>query len=127
MKMISIAAPGKRIASRPQGKKLVVPNMSMSLQEILERFTRGESLEIGRDPVFDEEGDVDLEKMKVADLVDRAEFVEKLKATQKQFDKEEKERRKAHQAALDKLAVEKIAADKLAAQKAAEENSKGKP
>lgn len=96
----------------------------MSLEEILRRFTRGEALEIGRDPVFDDQGDDDLEKVQHMDLVDREEYVDKLKSTKKQFEKQEKERAKQEKARLDKLAVEKLAADKLAAEKAAEQQSK---
>lgn len=120
----SIAAPAPAVGQGGFGPKQVVPNMSLSLQEILERFTRNESLEIGKDPVFDEEGDDDLEKVKTMDLVDRAEYVEKLKKTRDDFEKQERKRKRE----LDKLAHEeavKAAADKLAAEQAAA--SKVKP
>lgn len=102
---------------------MVVPNMSLSLQEILERFTRGEPLEIGKDYNYDEQGDDDLEKVRHMDLVDRQEYVDKLKQTKKFYTAQEKARAEKRQAELDKLAVEKLMADKLAAENA----SKGKP
>lgn len=104
---------------------MVVPDQSLTLEEILRRFTRGEPLEIGRtDGVYDDEGEDDLEKVQHMDLVDREEFVDRLKETKKQFEKQEKQRAKDEKARLDKLAVEKLAADKLAAEKAAEKQSK---
>lgn len=124
MKYRSIATPAPSVGSRTGSKKLVVPNQTMSLEEILKRFTRGESLEIGKDGTFDDEGDDDLEKVANMDLVDKAEFVDKLKQTQKDFEKQEKEKAHKERRRLDKLAVEKLANDKLAAEKAAEQQSK---
>lgn len=92
---------------------MVQPNMSMSLQEILERFTRGESLDIGKEPSYDD-GDEDLEKMAHMDLVDRQEYANKLKKTQKDFEKQERKKAADEKARLDKLAVDKLVADKKA-------------
>lgn len=119
MKFKSIACPEPSEGFRITDKKGVVPNMAMSLQEILERFTRGEPLEIGKEASYDD-GDDDLEKVSHGDLVDRAEFVDKLKATSKAYEKQEKEKAKAEKERLDNLAVEKLYAEKLAAEKAAE-------
>lgn len=116
MNFKSIASPAPSPGVPGGRPKLVTPDMSISLEEILRRFTRGEPLEIGRDGLqYDDDGDVDLEKLKHMDLVDRQEFAEKLKATTKQYEKEQKAREKREKERLDKLAVEKIAADKLAA------------
>lgn len=98
----------------------------MSLQEILERFTRGEPLEIGKDAGFDEQGDDDLEKVQHMDLVDREEYVDKLKKTKKFYDAQQKARAEKRQSELDKKAVEELVSAKLAAEEAAEK-SKGKP
>lgn len=103
--------------------KKVVPNMSMSLQEIISRFLRGEPLEIGQEVSYDESGDDDLEKVAHMDLVDREEYVERLKQTQKLYTKQQKDREKRRQDQLDKKAVE----DLIAAKMAAEAASKVKP
>lgn len=118
MKFKSIAIPEPSEGFRITAKKAVVPNMSMSLEEILRRFTRGEKLAIGNDGNFDD-GDDDLEKISHMDMVDREEFADKLKHTRQAWEKQEKQKQKAEKERLDKLAVEKIAADKLAAEKAA--------
>lgn len=102
MKYLSISCPLPSKGRPAMGKKMVVPDQSMSLEEILARFTRGEAVPIGRDGSYHESED-DLEKVSRMDLVDKAEFVEKLKQTQKDFEKQE--RRK------EKLAREKLLQD----------------
>lgn len=73
-------------------KVLVVPDQSLSIEEILERFTLGQSLEIGRDGNYDDEGHDDLEKLQFVDLVDKEEYIDKLRQTQKNYEKQEKKR-----------------------------------
>lgn len=80
---------------------------------------RGEPVNVGKEPSYDD-GPDDLEKLAHADLVDKAEFSEKLKQTQKDYAKQEKTKAAKKQADLDRLAVEKLAAEKLAAEKAAD-------
>lgn len=116
MKYLASALSAPIVGQSNFGKKIVVPNQSMSLQEILERFTRGEPLNIGRDVQYHESDD-DLEKLQTKDLVDKAEYVEKMKQTQKDFEKQERRRQKA---AADKLISD--AAKKLADE--AEKNAK---
>lgn len=87
--------------------KLVQPNQSMSLEEILERFTRGEPVAIGRDVQYHESDD-DLEKVSNMDLVDKAEYVDKLKQTQKNYEKQERKKAKAEKERLEKIALDKI-------------------
>lgn len=101
-------------------KKSVLPNQSLSLQEILERFTRGEPLEIGREGAQYDDGPEDLEKVSHWDLVDRAEFINKLKQTTKHYEKQEKVRLQKEKERLDRLAVEKLASDKKAAEREAD-------
>lgn len=101
-------------------KVMVVPNMSMSLQEILERFTRGEPLEIGQDTTFDEEGNDDLEKVRHMDLVDREEYINRLKHTRKTFDKQQKKKKKEFEEAARLAAIEEIKAAEKAALRAKE-------
>lgn len=119
MKFKSIASPTPTEGVKVNAKKAVVPNQSMSLREILERFTRGEKLPVGQEGTYDD-GPEDLEKMGHADLVDKMEFSDKLKQTQKDYALQEKKKAAKKQAELDKLAVEKLAAEKAAAEKAAD-------
>lgn len=98
MKFKSVATPEVWPGRKVMGPKIVVPNQAMTLHEILERFTRQEELPIGKDVQYHESED-DLEKVSHMDLVDRAEYIESLKETQKVFKtqeakkaKEEKER-----------------------------------
>lgn len=92
-------------------KSIVVPDQSLSLKDILTRFTRGEPLNVAHPVAYGVEGmDTDLEKLSNADLVDKAEYMDKLKNVQKLYDKQEK-------AKAAKEAADKAAADKLAEQK----------
>lgn len=83
-------------------KKMVKPNESLSIRDILTRFTRGEPLAVGgKNPQFYESDD-DLEKVRHMDLVDREEFINKMKDVQKRYNKQEKdnaEKKAAEQAA----------------------------
>lgn len=76
----------------------------MSLQEILQRFTRNETLPIGKDVSYHESDD-DLEKISHMDIVDKLEFVEAQKETQKVFDRQEKAKLKATN---DRIAAEYV-------------------
>lgn len=109
MKFKSIASP-KPAKGMVTGKKQVVPDQNMSLEEIISRFTRGEALAIGRETSFDD-GDDDLEKVKQMDLVDREEYVNKLKNTQKEYSKQEKAKATAHAKKLREEALAKIEAE----------------
>jgi len=110
---ISIPTPAKGQGNFPP--KQVQPNQSMSLEEILERFTRGEPVAVGRDIQYHESDD-DLEKVKNMDLVDREEYMDKLKQTRKDFDKQEKKKADAgRKAAREKIEEEERA--KLAKEK----------
>lgn len=93
MKYKSIATPKPVAGQGGFPKPKVVPNQSMSLAEILQRFTRGEPLNIGRGtPTYYEAGEDDLEKISTLDLVERQEFIDKQKAVRATYDKQEKRR-----------------------------------
>lgn len=115
MKFVSVASPKPAIGCKTGGIKLTVPNQAMSLEEILERFVRGEPVNVGKDPVYDD-GDEDLEKLSHMDLVDKAEYVERLKDTQKAYKKQEADKVKAEK---ERLKAEAIAEAKKEAEKAA--------
>jgi len=111
----SISTPAPSEGSRTGTKKLTVPNQSMTLEEILRRFTRGEPLAIGREGNFNEDADEDLEKLATRDLVDRQEYVDKLKQKQDLFKQQDKARKAAQlEKYLAKKAEEKAEADKKA-------------
>lgn len=99
---------------------LVVPDHSMSLKEILTRFTRNETLPIAHPAQDGEEGileDTDLEKLKYADLVEKDEYISKMKyIINRHNSKEHSEAQARAQAELDAL-VKKRVEEQLAANK----------
>lgn len=107
----------------------VVPDQSLSLQEILDRFVRNEELPVDMGGEYGDEDDdnplnVDLEKLKDADLVDKAEYMEQLKEVKTAYDKQENQRIAYEQAEAEKKA--KLAEEKrirIAARKLAKGNS----
>lgn len=105
-KSVSLPAPSK--GTEAKGPELVAPNQALSLRQILERFTRNQAVPVGRDHSYDE-GEDDLEKVAHMDLVDKAEFVEKLKQTQKDFEKQEKAKAAAQRKKLEDEERQKIA------------------
>lgn len=119
MKFKSIASPEPSLGVKARSKKLVQPNMALSLEEILRRFTRGEPLAIGQEGNY-HDGPDDLEKVRNMDLVDREEYINKMKATQKGYHKQEKDRADKEQERLKKEALDKYTED-LKKQAAAEE------
>nr|QJB20575.1 MAG: hypothetical protein [Microvirus sp.] len=126
MKFKSIACPepDKGISFEGQVSELI-PDQSLSLQEILERFTRGESLPVQHDARFDPDGDEDLEKIQRMDLVDRQEYMDNLKKTQNDYEKQE--RKKAESAREEaRKKIEEEERQKLAASKA-QKKSKDEP
>lgn len=110
MKFRSKAVPVQSVGTKYSGKSLVVPNQAMSLQEIIKRFTRNEAVPVGRDAQYFE-GDVDLDKIAHADLVDKAEFIEQQKATQKEYSKQEAAKATAERKRLLKEARDKVEAE----------------
>lgn len=115
MEFKSVAIPALRPGITIVGKKIVVPNQAMSLEEILRRFVRNESLPIGKDSEYYEDGEDDLEKIPHMDLVDQMEYMDKLKETQKAYKVQESKKAKAEH---DRLYNEKVAEIKKEAEKA---------
>lgn len=72
----------------------VVPDESLSLQDILERFVRNEEVEVGHPTWYDEDENSmdDLEKIKHADLVDKDLYIKSLREIQSKYETEEKQR-----------------------------------
>lgn len=91
------------------GPVLVLPNQALSLSEILQRFTRGEPIAIGKETSYHESED-DLEKVSHLDLVDREEFVNKLRSTKKEYEKQEKLKEITQREAIRKKLEEEEAA-----------------
>lgn len=109
MKYLSRAVPdpdkGRKI--RNKDGKLTVPDSAMSLAEILRRFVRNEAVPVGREMVFHESDD-DLDKIAHSDLTERAEFVERQKETQREFDRQEKRKASARRKKLEEEERSKI-------------------
>jgi len=62
-------------------KSVTVPDQAMSMREILERYRKGEPLEIGHNPAYDEFDDApDLTKMS---WEERADLLDQVKLTRK--------------------------------------------
>ena len=72
----------------------VVPDQSLSLQEILEKFVRNEEVEVGHPIWYDEDQESmdDLEKIRNADLVDKDLYIKSLKDIQSKYETEEQQR-----------------------------------
>lgn len=89
MEFRSKAVPSPSIGKDFTGvKDITVPNQSMSLREILERFSRQERLPIEK-PVSYFDSEHDLEKIRHLDLVDRADFISRMKAVKAQYEYEQ--------------------------------------
>ncbi|MEM2002456.1 MAG: hypothetical protein QXT77_07425 [Candidatus Methanomethylicaceae archaeon] len=84
-------AAGFRITDKTQ----VVPDKSLTLVEILKRFTRGEALPLGHtvnyggDEDLDNPLNVDLEKVAFADLTEKDELKQQIEAVQAKHKEEE--------------------------------------
>lgn len=100
---------------------IVVPDQSLSLKDILERFTRDESLPIGQETNYGENEDddnplhVDLEKLAVADLTEKAEYRETLAAVTKNYERQEKQKA-FKKAQADKISAENAEAERIEAE-----------
>lgn len=103
------------------GEELItVPDQSLSLQEILDRFTRKESLPIANDGLYendnDEVGETDLGKFHAMDIVDQYSHIENMFEKQKRYESElEQARAKALEEAKTN-ALEQIKAELKASQ-----------
>jgi len=75
--MIRLYPPRRQKGQSFKGvKKVVVPNQSMTLQQILKRFIKHEALPIVKEGVYSDEQDIDLEKFKHEDPVDQEEMIQ---------------------------------------------------
>lgn len=102
MKYKSIAIPkpseGKSFKDVPH---ITVPDQSMSLEEILQRFTRGEAVPVGQPVEYGSDIEdflnVDLEKIANSDLTEKAEYISQLKEVKIAYERSEKlKAKKAH-------------------------------
>lgn len=104
--------PSRGCVLKNKNGKLTVPNQSMSLSEILERFTRGESIPVMKQTQYHESED-DLEKVGQMDIVDRLEFADKQKQIQKKYAKQERAKKKKIEDEEREKIAQKIAAENL--------------
>lgn len=131
MRFISIASPKPVHKERDWSKieKKTVPDQSLSLQDILDRFTRKEALPIGKQTSYNDEIEldspfaIDLEKLAQADLLDRREALDSWNEVVDKFKAQETERQKAKDAAkakakaeADEARIQKEVSDRVAKQ-----------
>lgn len=96
--MVTTITRNKRLPSRtnnPRRKNRVVPDQSMSIQEIVKRFVRGIPVDVvQRDKVYVDQSEIDLEKASRADFAEKAELARHMSeiAQSKRDDLEEIER-----------------------------------
>lgn len=106
MKFKANANPGPTRSKMDWSKveRIVVPDASISLHEILTRFTRGEALDVGFDGQFDENADInnplsiDLEKLMKADITEQKQYWEQVKTVQDRYIAQEEIKKKASEA-----------------------------
>lgn len=95
MKYISKSVPELSQGLSFEGvEELTVPNQSMTLQEILQRFVRKEKLPVGKEVSFSE-SNYDLEKLSSMDLVERDEFIAEQKRVAARFERQQKAKAEA--------------------------------
>lgn len=108
-----------------------VPDQAMSLQTILERFVRGEPMDVrmhgqasklSNVEDFDNPLNIDYEKLGNADLVEKQEFSDFLSSVQRRYQSEEKARQASAYAKKQQLEHEELRR-KIAAEEAAKLNS----
>lgn len=102
-------------------KRQTLPNQSMSLQEIIKRFVKRESLPVVKDAVYEDRYDYDLEKLAKEDITVQHEVISTLK-----------ERIKAYEAEIDadnasKAAKQKAIEDEKIAQQAVKLHQQSDP
>lgn len=130
MKFRSIAIPRPAKGTVIKGESMTVPDQAMSLQTILERFVRGEPMDVkmhgeasqmSNVEDFDNPLNIDYEKLQHADLVEKQEFSDLISSIKTRYESQEKA--KAAKADADKKAAElealkkKIQDDFMAASK----------
>lgn len=127
MKFKSQANPGPSEGLEIKSVKQVVPSQAMPLSEILERFTRNEALPIGHAVQYDE-SEEDISKLSHMDLVDKAEYVDKLNQTKKKYEAQEKEKSERIRARIEEETREKIEREtraKMAGEQSGSDNNAG--
>lgn len=87
-------------------KKVVVPQQSMTLQEIIRRFIKRETLPVSHEAVYEDRYDLDLEKLAHEDLTVQGEVLEVFREKVKDLDAKVKAEEKEKQTAMQKAAAE---------------------
>lgn len=121
MKKLKSAYGGPRYAGQDYSNvvDLTIPDQSLSLQDILERFTRNETLPVDMggefgDEDFDNPLNVDLEKMGRADLTEKADYYNALEQLKKRYKAQEKAEADKAEAIAKKAEEDRIRAEILA-------------
>lgn len=90
-------------------KVTVVPNQSMTLQQIVKRFIKKESLPLSKEGFYEDRYDYDLEKIQKEDLVEKDEIMAQVKADVKAKDEKHKKAVAEEQDAMKRAAAAKKA------------------
>lgn len=103
----AVAFPRPELPSKDwsQIERLTVPDQSLTLADIIDRFSRKEALPIGKQVSFNDEIEVDspfavdLEKLAKADIIDKMEYVEQWKTVTTAYAEQDKKAKAAKDAA----------------------------
>lgn len=90
-------------------KKLVTPNQSMTLQEIIRRFIKKEALPVSHEGTYEDRYDIDLEKLQHEDLTVKDEVLQVYRDKVKTLDAKVKSEEKEKQTAMQKAAADQRA------------------
>lgn len=90
-------------------KRVVVPMQSMRLQEIVRRFVRRESLPVSKEGIYNDEHDIDLEKIMDEDFTVQEEVINEMQQKVKDLDKKVKMEEAQRKDAMSKAAAKKRA------------------
>lgn len=127
--------PAPTVGQAKWPNKITVPDQSMSLKEILERFVRENRNPISQDSFSSDEQDAgkmldhgrDLEKMPYMDLVEKDDVIAEAKKIQERFQLEDRNRRKKRWDDRMKAEVDARVAERMAKQTPPEGAANVKP
>lgn len=134
-KSIASPEPQRPTVDWSKMEKLTVPDQSLSLQDIIDRFSRNEALPIGKQTSYNDEIEidsvfaVDLEKLGKADIIEQMEHAEQWKQISDVYKEEEKARnakKAAEKAKAQKEAEKKAYVDEYKAKMAAKDSTESK-
>lgn len=104
---------GVRSWGIPEGKSLVIPDQSMRIRTILEKYTRGIPVDVKQyQGVYFDQTEFDLEKLNRLEFSEKMSVAEQLKAKHEAIEKAIEERRTQREQENAELKAEKVMAEK---------------